>query len=177
MAKTTEYWNFTRNQANLEVINSVLKYVKSKNGNDSNTIHSNILNFITQDSGVLFGNNASPSHKTALPDRIRLLYQLNGKLYISSYGELFLRYKDNKQALSLILSEALFKAQFPCDRCSIIDEYEIFYFRLIFKLFLDSNIENKLSKQDIVNELYYITNIGIRVLHKCIQSILPINRI
>lgn len=160
MAKTTEYWNFTRNQANLEVINSVLKYVKSKNGNDSNTIHSNILNFITQDSGVLFGNNASPSHKTALPDRIRLLYQLNGKLYISSYGELFLRYKDNKQALSLILSEALFKAQFPCDRCSIIDEYEIFYFRLIFKLLLDSNIENKLSKQDIVNELYYITNIA-----------------
>lgn len=160
MAKTTEYWNFTRNQANLEVINSVLKYVKSKNGNDSNTIHSNILNFITQDSGVSFGNNASPSHKTALPDRIRLLYQLNGKLYISSYGELFLRYKDNKQALSLILSEALFKAQFPCDRCSIINEYEIFYFRLIFKLLLDSNIENKLSKQDIVNELYYITNIA-----------------
>lgn len=159
MAKATEYWNFTRNQANLDVINSVLKYVKSNNGNDSNIIHSNILDFITQDSGVTFGNNASPSHKTALPDRIRLLYQLNGKLYISSYGELFLKYKGNKQALRLILSEALFKAQFPCDRCSIIDNYKIFYFRLIFKLLLDSSLDNKLSKQDIVNELYYITDI------------------
>lgn len=159
MAKSTEYWNFTRNQADLSVVNSVLKYVKSHNGTDSTTIHSSILDFITKDSGISFGANASASHKTALPDRIRLLYQLDKKIYISSYGELFLKYRGNKPCLSLILCEALFKAQFPSDRCTIIDDYKLFYFRLIFKLLLESELENKLSKQDIVNELYYITNI------------------
>lgn len=159
MAKATEYWNFTRNQSDLDVITSVLKYVKSHNGEDAAVIHSNILDFITKDSGISFGDNASPSHKTALPDRIRLLYQLDKKLYISSYGELFLKYIKNNSALSLILSEALFKAQFPCDRCTIIDDYNIFYFRLIFKLLLEDKLGNKLSKQDIVNELYYITGI------------------
>ena len=159
MAKSTEYWNFTRNQADLAVVNSVLKYVKSHNGTESSIIHSKILDFITEDSGVSFGNNASASHKTALPDRIRLLYQLDKKMYISSYGELFLKYKGNKLGLSFILSEALFKAQFPSDRCSIIDDYSIFYFRLIFRLLLEPKLENKLSKQDIVNELYYITSV------------------
>ena len=159
MAKATEYWNFTRNQSDLDVITSVLKYVKSHNGEDAASIHSNILDFITKDSGISFGDNASPSHKTALPDRIRLLYQLDKKLYISSYGELFLKYIKNNSALSLILSEALFKTQFPCDRCTIIDDYNIFYFRLIFKLLLEDKLGNKLSKQDIVNELYYITGI------------------
>lgn len=160
MAKATKYWNFTRNQANLDVVNSVLKYVKSHNGTDSNIIHQvTILEFITEDSGVSMGDKASASHKTALPDRIRLLYQINKKMYISSYGELFLKYKGNKKGLNLILSEALFKAQFPAERVDIIEDYNIFYFRLIFKLLLEPKLEKKLSKQDIVNELYYITNI------------------
>lgn len=159
MAKTTQHWNFVRNQADLKVVISALKYVKLNNGDNAATIHKNILDYITDDSGFKFGDSASAFHKTALPDRIRLIYQINNNLYISSYGELFLNYISNKKALGFILSEALFKVQFPSNRCDIDNNYNLFYFRLIFKLLLDSKLQNKLSKEDIVNELYYITSI------------------
>ncbi len=101
-------------------------------------------------------------------------YKINRELkfIFSPLGNLFLKNIEDKEKLQKIFISMLFAMQFPHPGSKTSHRFNIYLFRLIFKLLLDERLEGKLYNQEYECLLAFIETINTDQYEKLVQDII-----
>lgn len=95
------------------------------------------------------------------------------KFIFSPLGNLFLKHIDDDEKLKKIFVTMLFAVQFPHPgSTNMSSDFNIYLFRIIFKLLLDSRLEGKLYNQDYELCLAFLKNINATSYEELVSTIL-----
>ena len=94
------------------------------------------------------------------------------RFMFSPLGNLFLKNINNKEQIDKIFSSMLFAIQFPHPRGGTDHSFQLYPFRLLFKLLLDKRLEYKIFNPEYTIIIAMIENIDEESYEKTIQKIL-----
>lgn len=98
------------------------------------------------------------------------------RFLFSPLGNLFLKHIDNKENLSKIFFTMLWAIQFEHPHGGSDKVFNLYPFRLIFKLLSDERIENRLYAYEVSYLLVFIENIDNQNYEKLVSEILKIRK-
>lgn len=96
------------------------------------------------------------------------------KFIFSPLGNLFLKYIEDEEKLKKIFITMLFAIQFPHPGSGTSHKFNLYLFRLIFKLLLDQRLEGKLYNQEYECILAFLEKIDHESYEKLIRDILTL---
>lgn len=94
------------------------------------------------------------------------------KFIFSPLGNLFLKHIEDEEKLKKIFIAMLFAMQFPHPGSGTPHKFNLFLFRLIFKLLLDSRLNGKLYNQEYECILAFLETINAQSYEKLVKDIL-----
>lgn len=160
-------WLFPQHSSNIEPFFETLQIFSDLNGiKKDGSVQQNFLKIMV-DRGLYSPNiiqsygfdTSTANHKI---DEVRFyggLYETSGgKIHISSYGELLLKYKEDELRRNKIFISMIFNIQYP-NPYKKIKDVNIYPVRLIMKCALDSQLGQKISNIEIALILYNIDKI------------------
>ncbi|NQU99473.1 MAG: restriction endonuclease, partial [Parcubacteria group bacterium] len=99
------------------------------------------------------------------------------KFIFSPLGNLFLKNKKDKKKRRLIFSSMLWSIQFEHPHSGTDRNISLFPFRFIYKLLLDSRIENKLFAFEIAYLIVFVQKVSINKYEEIIEKIIKLRRL
>lgn len=94
------------------------------------------------------------------------------RFLFSPLGNLFLKHIDNKQKSSKIFLTMLWAVQYQHPHSGTNKVFQLYPFRLIFKLLSDSRLENKLFAFEVAYIVVFIQEVSLEVYEQLVQEIL-----
>ena len=160
-------WLFPQNSCDIDQFFNTLTTLQQLNGiNRKDGVQEAIMKKQIKD-GVYnpYGKHSSgydmssANHKIDEPRFYGAIYETpNGKIQMSNYGQLLLKYKDNIIKRNKIFLSMFSNVQF-INPYKELKDLNIRPLRLIFKLLLESRLEFKLTNIEIAHILYYVDTV------------------
>ena len=104
-------------------------------------------------------------------------YEHNKKFIFSPLGNLFVKYINDEEKLAKIFIAMLFSLQFQHPASGTDKSFQLYPFRLIFKLLLDNRLEGKIYNSEFVYYLPFIECISNESYEKLIADIIEFRKI
>lgn len=159
MAKA-DYWAFPRNYKNIHQFMDVFKFIYKYEGcKVDGELKENLKQYLIEKGYFSEDTSANMGHRIAFPRFFRILYEDNGKVYVSTYGKLLNDFWHDEIKRNKIFIEMSSKIQFPMSGSKVDNSYKVYAFRLIFALLLEEELQFKLSYREVGNILYFVSRI------------------
>lgn len=177
-----KHWIFKKHTNNIDVLIDVATYLKDQKSDISSDEKKRMFNTLKQNSVYKPRKSTRNMPLDSINHRIdELSYYMFGyskkienkkKFIFSPLGNLFLNHINDKEKTSKIFATMLAGIQFPHPASLPSEDFELYPFRLIFKLLLDSRLEGKLYNYEIYQHLIYLDRINPEIYERLIQDIL-----
>lgn len=159
-------WLFPQNSCNIEQFFTTLEVFAKLNGINRNLDMQQTLMKAQHEKGLYNPyiekdkyDLSSANHKIDEPRFYGAIYETpNKKIHVSSYGELLLKYKDDKNKRNKVFISMLYNIQFD-NPYKKLKGFNIYPLRLIFELITEKEIDRILSNLEIAYILYNQKNI------------------
>lgn len=104
-------------------------------------------------------------------------YEYDKKFIFSPLGNLFIKHIDDDEKLAKIFISMLFSLQFQHPASGTDKKFQLFPFRLIFKLLLDERLDFKLYNTEFIYCLPFVETIDLEKYEKLVNDILSFRQL
>lgn len=180
--KEKEHWIFKKHTNNIQLLVEIALYLKSNRAGVSIEEKEQMYKRLSQT--VFYNPRASLRNEPldAINHKLDgLTYYMFGysaklnnelKFIFSPLGNLFLKYFEETDKAAQIFSTMLIGMQFPHPASQKSENFELYPFRLIFRLLLDPRLNYKLYHYEVYKYLIYIKEINAESYELLIKQIL-----
>lgn len=174
-------WVFYRHTSNFEIVNAIA--VQLKNFSKANISKEEKYRFLQQLKSLEYYKERNPelpldaiNHKINTLAYFMFGYKDGNNFLFSPLGNLFLKYVGDKEKKAKIFLAMLWNIQFPHPLSEANDGFNLYPFRLLFKLLNDSRLEYKLFAFEVSAIVVFTKDLKSKEYDKLVEEMLEIRK-
>lgn len=176
-------WILYRHTSDFELLCEVAKILKSYSKTTITKDEKERLNQHLRKLGIYNERNATLpldaiNHKINQLSYYMFGYQTKieevDRFMFSPLGNLLLKYNDDRDKVAKIFVTMLWAIQYPHPHGGTHEEFQLYPFRLIYKLLLDKRLENRLYAFEVAYSVVFIKQVNIKVYEQLVTEILKL---